>query len=235
MDGPTLHQAITKCWNAQVLPRIKPIMQALPSCIVWELWKRRNSLKYGEIVSVIMVLYQISTSLQALVQMRKPGIRVPHKCIELLHMLENYTPRLKFDKVKWELPMEGWIKVNTYGASRGNPERSSIGFCVRGEKGDLIYAAVREIAEESNNEAEAVAILEALRLCKAKNHAQIWLQTDSLLMKNIVEESWKPPWYITECVEEIRRLMDEVEIRVTHIFREGNKLADHLANYALDV
>lgn len=34
MEGLPLNQAITKCWTAQVLPRIKPIMQALPSCIV---------------------------------------------------------------------------------------------------------------------------------------------------------------------------------------------------------
>ncbi|XP_075076523.1 uncharacterized protein LOC142163163 [Nicotiana tabacum] len=29
-------QAITKCWTAPVVHRLKPIMQALPSCIIWE-------------------------------------------------------------------------------------------------------------------------------------------------------------------------------------------------------
>ncbi|XP_009609055.1 uncharacterized protein [Nicotiana tomentosiformis] len=52
MEGLTLHHAVTKCWTAQVLPRIKPIMQALPSCIAWELWKRRNNRKYGKAVTV---------------------------------------------------------------------------------------------------------------------------------------------------------------------------------------
>lgn len=85
--------------------------------------------------------------------------------------------------------MEGWIKVNTDGTSRGNSGRSAIGFCVRDEAGDLRYALGREITEGSNNEAEAVAIVEALRLCRSQNHTQIWLQTDSMLMKNIIEGS----------------------------------------------
>lgn len=29
--------------------------------------------------------------------------------------------------------------------------------------------------------------------------------------------------------------MEGCNVKVSHIFREGNKLADHLANYALDV
>nr|XP_033512782.1 uncharacterized protein LOC117277459 [Nicotiana tomentosiformis] len=72
---------------------------------------------------------------------------------------------LKVTKVIWEFPNEGWIKVNTDGASRGNPGRSSIGYVLRDEEGDVIYALGREIPPVTNNEAEALAILEALRYC----------------------------------------------------------------------
>nr|XP_016451168.1 PREDICTED: ribonuclease H-like [Nicotiana tabacum] len=148
--------------------------------------------------------------------------------------MEQYTPRLKYEKVLWEFPPRGWIKVNTDGACRGNPRRSSIGFCIRDKVGDLIYAKGREISEGTNNESKTVAIVEALKMCKNLNYFQIWLQTDSLLLKNIIEESWKPPWCINDHVEEILRLNEQSIIKVTHIFREGNTLADHLANYALD-
>lgn len=33
MVGESLHQAVLKCWKAQVIPRLKPIFQALPSII----------------------------------------------------------------------------------------------------------------------------------------------------------------------------------------------------------
>lgn len=150
-------------------------------------------------------------------------------------MMENYTPLLKFEKVIWEFPLEGWIKVNTDGASRGNPDRSAIDFSVRNEFGDLRYAIRKEINEVSNTEAEAIAIVETPRLCRSHNYSHIWLQTDSMLLKNIIEGSWKSPWCIVEHVEEIMELIKGRNFRVSHIYREGNKLADHLANYALDV
>nr|XP_016495997.1 PREDICTED: uncharacterized protein LOC107815006 [Nicotiana tabacum] len=150
LSGLSMHQAITKCWTSQVIPQLKPIMQAFPSCIVWKLWKRRNSLKYGDSVSISSVIYQVSTALQCLVQTRKPGLKVPHKWHDLLSMMENYTPRLKYQKVIWEQQIEGWLKVNTDGASKGNPGRSAIGFCVRDEEGEIIYAVGREIAEGTN-------------------------------------------------------------------------------------
>lgn len=74
-----------------------------------------------------------------------------------------------------------------------------------------------------------------MRYCNQKHISHIWLQTDSLLLKNVIDGSWSTPWGVTKYVKEIRRLVDMCNARVTHIFREGNKLADHLANYALDI
>ncbi|XP_070004510.1 uncharacterized protein [Nicotiana sylvestris] len=34
IEGLSMHQAITRCWTAMVVPRLKPVMQSLPSCIV---------------------------------------------------------------------------------------------------------------------------------------------------------------------------------------------------------
>ncbi|XP_019231693.1 PREDICTED: uncharacterized protein LOC109212501 [Nicotiana attenuata] len=74
LEGLSLHQAIVKCWTVLVIPRLKPIFLALPSIIVWELWKRRNSNKHGEPVSTNRVVFQICTTLQSLIKVRKPGI-----------------------------------------------------------------------------------------------------------------------------------------------------------------
>ncbi|XP_075088118.1 uncharacterized protein LOC107829005 [Nicotiana tabacum] len=111
VEGLTLHQAITKCWTANVCLRLKPVIQALPSCVVWELWKRRNSMKYGDAVTTSRVIYQVSSNLQALVKVRKPGMdMVPYKWQDLLAMMENFTPKLKVTKVMWEFPSAGWLK-----------------------------------------------------------------------------------------------------------------------------
>nr|XP_016455996.1 PREDICTED: uncharacterized protein LOC107780002 [Nicotiana tabacum] len=133
---------------------------------MWELWKRRNSHKYGEVVTISRVIYQVSTTLQSLVKVRKPTLQnVPHRWPDLIQKLEQYTLALKVTKVIWEFPTEGWIKVNTDGASRGNPERSSVGYVLRDEEGDVIFTLGREIPQTTNNEVETIVILEAMRYC----------------------------------------------------------------------
>lgn len=97
------------------------------------------------------------------------------------------------------------------------------------------YAFGREINESTNTKAEALVIVEALRHCREYNYTKIWLQTDSLILKNVITSAWNPPWFITNHIEEILQLLEGCNKMVSHIYREGNKLADHLANYALDV
>ncbi|XP_060210427.1 uncharacterized protein LOC132637337 [Lycium barbarum] len=79
--------------------------------------------------------------------------------------LQRYSPKIRVTPVTWRTPDIGWIKVNTDGPSRGNPGRSSWAFCVRDERGDVIQAQAREIEDlqSTNTEAEALAILQALR------------------------------------------------------------------------
>ncbi|XP_070021920.1 uncharacterized protein [Nicotiana sylvestris] len=233
VEGLTLHQAIIKCCTTNVCLRLKPVMQALPSCVVWELWKRRNCMKYSDVVITSKVIYQVSSSLQALVKVRKPGMEmVPHKRQDLLVMMENFTPKLKVTKVMWELPSARWLKVNTDGASRGNPGKSSIGFCIRNENGDIVKSVGKQIKETTNTVAEAKDMVEVLRFCRFQQYSHVWLQTNSMLLKTIMDGIWKPPWIISEQVEEMMQLMNRGSYPVTHIHREGNKLADHLANYA---
>lgn len=90
--------------------------------------------------------------LQDLVKVLKPSLQnVPHKWPDLLQMLEHYTTSLKVIKVIWDLPTPRWMKVNTDGASRGNPGRSSIGYVLRDEEGDVTYARGKEIQDTTNN------------------------------------------------------------------------------------
>lgn len=110
------------------------------------------------------MIYQVSSTLQALVKVRKSSLQnVPHKLPDLLHTLEIYTSQLKVTLVFWDLPTQGRIKVNTDEASRGKPSRSSIWFVLRDKEGDVRFALGKEIQEVTNM--EVVTILEALRYC----------------------------------------------------------------------
>ncbi|XP_060170728.1 uncharacterized protein LOC132601671 [Lycium barbarum] len=229
-----LSQVITAWWEASVNHHIKIIYQAVPIVIVWELWKRRNTLLRGGKLSVNSLRYKIMHSIILFMKARRKNFKyAPYNWVDLLKALHTYTPKLRITQVCWRPPDIGWMKCNTDGASRGNPGRSSWSFCLRNANGDLVFAQSKEMKEGnfSNTEAEAKAILQALRHMEIN---QMVVENDSMLMKNVMEKKWHSPWQIINTVEEIWRIMSERTILVSHVFREGNKLVDFLANLALD-
>lgn len=90
---------------------------------------------------------------------------IPIEWPAIVEMLRKYKPKLYFFRVPWKPPING-IKCNTNWASRVNPRVSSYGFYFRSTDGDLIYPQAWGIGEETNTEAEARALLKALRYYK---------------------------------------------------------------------
>ncbi|XP_075083560.1 uncharacterized protein LOC142167295 [Nicotiana tabacum] len=117
---------------------------------------------------------------------------------------------------------------------RDNPGRSSFGYVLGNEEGNVVYACGKEIPEGTNIEVGVRAILEALKYCVEHDYILIDLHTDSMLVKNVIQGEWSTPWSVVVYVEEIRELMGRCHLKISHTLREGNQLADHIANYALD-
>ncbi|XP_060182106.1 uncharacterized protein LOC132611743 [Lycium barbarum] len=235
--GMQLTQVITTWWELAENQHTKMIYQIIPVVIVWELWKRRNTIQHGGKVSVNKLKYKIMHTVILFMKTRRSNFKyAPYSWQELLKSLQSYSPKVKIYQVCWRPPDSGWIKCNTDGASRGNPGRSSWGFCLRNTSGDLVFAQSHEMryGNYTNTQAEAEAIMQALKYTKRMNIQQMIVETDSMIMKNVMERKWQVPWQIINVMEEIWRIMGERTVVVNHIFREGNKLADFLTNLALD-
>nr|XP_016462864.1 PREDICTED: uncharacterized protein LOC107785952 [Nicotiana tabacum] len=182
-QGKQLVQLINEWWNKAGNTSLKAVYQAMPSLIVWHMWKRMNSGKHGKTV-------------------RRPGIKgVTTNWTDLHENLANHVPKLRYTKVMWQLPHMGWIKCNTDGACRGDNRGASYGFCIRDGIGDLIYAQANVVKEATNNIAEARAILEALRYIVQMPFPACIIETDSLLMNNVLDETWETPWSIANKVD----------------------------------
>ncbi|KAK4721460.1 hypothetical protein R3W88_011693 [Solanum pinnatisectum] len=143
----------------------------------------------------------------------------------------KHKPKLYYLPVCWK-PPEGILKCNMDGASRGNPGRSSYGFWLRKSVGDLVYAQGEEIQEGTNLEAEAVAIREALTHYVREGVMQVCLETESEVLIKILTRIWKVAWSIAVVIEDIWGFSQECQVQIQHVYREGNTLADYLANLA---
>jgi len=118
-------------WNAKCCPKLKPLFQAAPAVIAWELWKRRNTMKNGGAVSCNWVIHEVNKTLHYLARVRCPWLsKIPLLWPEMISFFDSYKPYVVTKRVTRQLPYEGWFKCNTDGASRGNPGPISYGFCV---------------------------------------------------------------------------------------------------------
>ena len=61
------------------------------------------------------------------------------------------------------------------------------------------------------------------------------IEGDSQIVLNALRKRSTPNWVLNSKLEEILSLIDKLEVYlITHIFREGNQIADKLANLGAD-
>lgn len=93
MNMVQIHQTCRLWWRVECGEMVKPILQAVPSMITWELWKRRNSIKYGGQVSFERVMHEINVNLMYLTKMRYPWLEnISFLWPDLVEYLEGYKP-----------------------------------------------------------------------------------------------------------------------------------------------
>ncbi|KAL0281810.1 UNVERIFIED_CONTAM: putative ribonuclease H protein [Sesamum radiatum] len=108
------------------------IRDVIPLLILWNIWNLRNESKYeGVAFKASNIIRKTMTYLHNL---QKSGIlETDHVkgdlfSISSLHIhIHQKTQRHKAITVHWRKPPEGWYKLNTDGASKGNPGISGAG------------------------------------------------------------------------------------------------------------
>ncbi len=130
---------------------------------------------------------------------------------------------------------EVWV-VYSDGASRGNPGPASYGTVVFDSEGRERHRAGQTIGINTNNVAEYRGLIAGLEAALALGARRLEVRMDSELIvrQAIGRYRVKNPGLIPlhRRLIDLRSRFDEVVFR--HVPREQNKLADSLANAALD-
>ncbi len=132
--------------------------------------------------------------------------------------------------------MQNEVIIFTDGGSRGNPGKAGIGYLIQDLNGLNLETGSKYIGIKTNNEAEYLALIEALSQAIKLEAKNIKVFADSELMIKQLKKEYKVKQ------EHLKKLFDEVEkltknfknVTYTHIKREFNKEADLLVNQALD-
>lgn len=132
--------------------------------------------------------------------------------------------------------------IYTDGASRGNPGRASIGVIFCSKDGKIIKEYSQEIGEVTNNEAEYQAVIFALKKAKALfgkekiKKCEIEIRSDSQLLVSQLRGDYKvlEPKIQNFFIQIWNLKIDVGQVKFCLVPREENRLADKLANEALD-
>ena len=119
------------------------------------------------------------------------------------------------------------------GASKGNPGAAGIGVLVTDAEGATLAEIGEGIGQTTNNVAEYRALIRGLEEARSRGAGRVTVHTDSQLMARQMEGRYKIN------APHLRALQQEAAalcrlfpggVTLTHILREGNARADHLAN-----
>ena len=128
------------------------------------------------------------------------------------------------------------IVIYTDGGSRGNPGPAGGGYGIfRGEK--LVAEGSEFYGDKTNNQAEYLALRDALRHAyELFSDLKVECYMDSKLAVEQMNGKWKvKSENVRPLYEEVRRIADQFnDFSIKHVRREYNKLADKLANDAMD-
>jgi len=157
--------------------------------------------------------------------------------------LINAPRNFQSNKVSWIAPPEHTFKLNFDGASKGNPGKAGYGGIFRDHAGKhkLIYFG--NIGWDTNNSAEMEGLWQGLLLARAHNYLPLEVEGDSQILINMVKQLLNgshsskiaTSWRLEARLEAIElELLNNRAIIFSHVKREGNKVADIIANLGVE-
>jgi probable phosphoglycerate mutase len=128
------------------------------------------------------------------------------------------------------------VVINADGGSRGNPGPAGIGAVVATTDGRVLAEIAEGIGHTTNNVAEYKAVIAGLARAAELGARRVRVRADSKLVIEQMKGAWKVRQaHLMPLRDEAKRLAGGFDqVSYEHVPRERNKLADALANKAMD-
>lgn len=136
-------------------------------------------------------------------------------------------------KVAWEKPEVGWTKLNFDGSCKCKTGKASIGGILRNDKAEFMLGYSESIGKTDSSTAELRALERGLELLLENgwSNGNVWLEGDSKSSVEIVAKKRAVRCaQVQKLVTDINLVMSVLDHCIlTHVYREGNRAADKLA------
>ncbi|KAF7830028.1 hypothetical protein G2W53_012361 [Senna tora] len=190
------------------------------SITMWSIWKQRNESVFNGTQSSALSL--------------SPSIKAQYKdfmnVTSLKHRLPLNQCPLDRPEPSWAPPGIGWYKINVDGSFKDESNDITCGGVIRDHEGKWIGGFMKKLGKGNILLAEICGILEGLQVAWHKNLKRIVIESDCLEAVSCVSAclDMKHPLY--HILYKIKSLLaNDWEVKVVHISRDSNKVANILA------
>ncbi|GLT95270.1 hypothetical protein SLE2022_129620 [Rubroshorea leprosula] len=129
-----------------------------------------------------------------------------------------------------------FLKLNTDGSAINNPGKVAGGGLIRDSWGNWILGFSRKIGWSSILLSELWAIRDGLQLAASKNFSHLLIETDSLTAVNLLSKDPIENHPLSSLVFDCRDLLRCIpHVKISHVMRESNMVADILAKMGHDI
>ncbi|KAK2404238.1 hypothetical protein QL285_053601 [Trifolium repens] len=147
----------------------------------------------------------------------------------------HYPKAPNIVEVIWSPPLQGWIKCNTDDTFVGNPGIAACAGIFRNNLGANLGCFAHYIGLANALYAEIMGIILAIECAVDRNWRQLWIKSDSKLAVSAFKKSSIIPWQLKNRWLNCMCKIKNIQVIVSHVYREGNYVADMLANLGLTV
>jgi ribonuclease HI len=135
----------------------------------------------------------------------------------------------------WEKPPHGTIKCNVDAALFNGNSVMCYGLCFRDSSGNLLFGKSDfKLLSATVLEAEAIGLLESLKMAISKDLRHVAFETDSKLLVDLLGNTNLPLNEIGDLVSECKTLLlSNPDYVVSFIRRQANSVAHNIARAAL--
>jgi ribonuclease HI len=186
---------------------------AIILCSCWAIWNERNARRHGE--GGRSVTDSVRWALEVSFDLSNSG--------------RERNKKAPKTKVRWKLPDDGVIKINTDASFLERTMTGSSGLVVRDHTGALLRAQALWYDNAANVQLmEAIALRDGVRLAVERGYQRVIFETDSLIVVKLCEEEENNRSELMSICQEIRELSRAFSsFSLKHIGRDAN-LAAHL-------
>lgn len=137
-------------------------------------------------------------------------------------------------QVDWTHPPTDWFKLNMDGAVKKRPRLAGYGGVLRDHCGRWVAGFGANLGIVSVTEAELWGLYYGLQMAWTSGHKRLIVKMDSQVALNLITQDLAqthPLRVIVVCCQQM--LSRDWVVKFNHTLREGNRVADSLANWSL--